>query len=166
MASYGYYSHHAARTRPDCICRVELPAPTLVLFLFPKKAWIVLCVTDLDPIWMAWSGLGQMHPSWKPSHCARITRPSFWQKATSLLPVSPLSDLVAFFQRQPGSNCAKPARIRLGSGRLCQVLGPTDPVRKRAGERESSGLLLANTSEPIRIGCGSDPACLLVCVLA
>ena len=34
----------------------------------------------------------------------------------------PLSDLVAFFHRWPGSYCAKPAWTGLGSGSLCQVL--------------------------------------------
>ena len=26
--------------------------------VFPKKAWIIVCKTDPDPIWMAWSGFG------------------------------------------------------------------------------------------------------------
>ena len=39
--------------------------------------------------------------------------------------------------------------------------GQTDPFRKQAGVQESSGQLLAKASGPIRIGCGSDPVCLL-----
>ena len=34
----------------------------------------------------------------------------------------PASDFVPFFQRLPGPYCAKPARIRFGSGWLCQVV--------------------------------------------
>ena len=29
--------------------------------VFPKMAWVISCKTDLDPIWMAWSGFGQTH---------------------------------------------------------------------------------------------------------
>ena len=28
---------------------------------FQKKAWTIMCKTDPDPIWMAWSGFGQTH---------------------------------------------------------------------------------------------------------
>ena len=41
-----------------------------------------------------------------------------------------------------------------------------DPVRKQVGVQGSYGLLLANASEPIRIGCKSDPACLVACLLS
>ena len=73
---------------------------------FPKKAWIILCKTDSDPIWMEWSGFDQRHLV-----CEWPT--------TSF----PLSDLVLFFRRRPGKYCAKPARIQFNSGWLCQVLG-------------------------------------------
>ena len=33
--------------------------------VFRKKAWIILCKTVPDPIWMAWSGFGQVHLVWK-----------------------------------------------------------------------------------------------------
>ena len=29
--------------------------------ILPKKAWIVLCKTNPDPIWMSWSGFGQTY---------------------------------------------------------------------------------------------------------
>ena len=29
--------------------------------VFPQKAWIIVCKTDPDPIWMAWSGFEHMH---------------------------------------------------------------------------------------------------------
>ena len=31
------------------------------LRFFPKKKWVILCKTDPDPIWMAWSRFGQTH---------------------------------------------------------------------------------------------------------
>ena len=40
-------------------------------------------------------------------------------------------------------------------------VGQTDPIQKQTGMHQSSGPLLANASEPIWIGCESDPACLL-----
>ena len=45
-----------------------MPDPTsLIQFgsIFSKKAWMILCKTDLDPVWMAWSGFGQTHLVWK-----------------------------------------------------------------------------------------------------
>ena len=33
--------------------------------IFPKKAWIILCKTDPDPIWMACSRFDQTHLVWK-----------------------------------------------------------------------------------------------------
>ena len=39
----------AARISPDCICQIRLLASISV----PKKAWIRLCKTDPDLIWMA-----------------------------------------------------------------------------------------------------------------
>ena len=39
----------------------DFPHPSHFRFLFPKKAWTILCKTDPDPIWMAWSGFGQTH---------------------------------------------------------------------------------------------------------
>ena len=45
-----------------------------------KKAWIILCKTGPDPIWMAWSGFGQK--------CARITGNGSGRMQPALLPVS------------------------------------------------------------------------------
>ena len=55
-------------------------------------------------------------------------------------------------QNQPGSN---------GFWLTVSGFGQMDTVRKHAWVQESSGPLLANASEPIRIRCGLDPACLL-----
>ena len=119
-----------------------------------------MCKTDLDPIWMSWSGFGQTHLVWK---LAGVQESS-----------------------GPVSGRTQPARYQFPIFRLCSVLpqtsriilcktsadpiefwltvsgfGQTDPVRKQAGVQESSGPLLANPSEPIRVGRESDPACLL-----
>ena len=40
------------------MCQIWLPTSISVL-LFSKKAWIILCKTNLDLIWMARSGFGQ-----------------------------------------------------------------------------------------------------------
>ena len=44
---------------PDTTSRMRFSS------VFPKKTWITLCKTDLDPIWMAWSGFRQTHLFWK-----------------------------------------------------------------------------------------------------
>ena len=79
------YGRHAARIGPDMagmqpesgqiwpVCsqnraRSYLPDLTSrILFssIFPKEAWIILCKTDPDPIWMVLSGFGQTHLVWK-----------------------------------------------------------------------------------------------------
>ena len=40
--------------------------------------------------------------------------------------------------------------------------GQTDPVRKQAGKQESSGPLLANASQPIRIGSDMFTGCVYI----
>ena len=67
---------------------------------FSKKAWITLCKTDPDLIWMAWSGLGQTHLVWKlvcRNHLARF--PAGHNRPTTRFP---LSDSVSYFHRRPG----------------------------------------------------------------
>ena len=44
---------------PDSTSRIRFDS------VFPKKAWTILRKTDLDPIWMVWSGFGQTHLVWK-----------------------------------------------------------------------------------------------------
>ena len=50
------------------ICQIWLRgfhSSKIVDFTLPKKVQIIMCKTDLDLIWMAWSGFGQMHLVWK-----------------------------------------------------------------------------------------------------
>ena len=86
----------------------------------------------------------------------------------------------------PGSGRMEPAHYQFPTFSLCCVLpqmtqtilcktspdlfwfwltvsgfGQTDLVQKQGGMQKSSGLLQANTSKPIQIGCESDPVCLL-----
>ena len=71
----------------------------------------------------------------------------------------PLSDSVAFFHRRPGSYCVKQKQKTKTKNSQDPVwfwltvsgFDRTDPVRKQAGEQESSGQLLANASEPTRM---------------
>ena len=155
VSVYGHYGQRAARIGPESICRIRLPVS-----VFPKKAWIILCKTDPDPIWMAWSGFSQTYLFQKQAGLQESSGPVFGRK-------------------QPA--CYQFPTFRLGSILLqtsqiilCQTspdpiefwlivpgFTQTDPVRKQAGVQESSGPLLANASKPIRTGCESDPACLL-----
>ena len=112
----------------------------------PKKAWIMLCKTGPNPIWMAWWGFGQTHLVQKQvtvqessgSVVAERYRPD-----TSF----PLSHPVAFFHRRPGSYCAKPARIRFSSGWLCQVFA--ERIRSGSNTRCASIIWLAS-GQPFR----------------
>ena len=55
-----------------------MPIPTSCIrfsSLFSKKARIILCKTDPDPIWMAWSGFGQTHLVWKQAHVQESSGP-------------------------------------------------------------------------------------------
>ena len=89
--------------------------------VFPKKAQIILWKTnqgsDLDGLVRFWEDAPCPEASWS----GRIIGPSFWPNATGLLPDSPRSHSVALFHGWPGSYCAEPAWIQLGSGcvRFC-----------------------------------------------
>ena len=93
-----------------------MPDPTSrILFssVSPKKAWVILCKTDLDPIWMAWPGFGSTHLVWKQAgvqeSSGRVsgrTQPARYQFLT--------------FRR--GSVLPKISRIIFSSGRSCLVL--------------------------------------------
>ena len=104
-----YSQDRAGSYMPDPISRIRFDS------VLPQKAWIKLTVqirpgSDLGGLVRFWpNGSGT-----EARRCARTIGPGFWQDAT-VPPATrfPLSDPVAFFHRQPGSYCAKPARIRL-----------------------------------------------------
>ena len=114
--------------------------------------------TSLDPIWMVWSGFGQVHLVWKPAGVQE-----------SLGPVlAECNQPVPAFHFQTHLSLPQTAQIILCKTSPDSVVfwltmsgfGQRDPVRKQVSVQESSGPLWANTSKPIQIGCGSDPACL------
>ena len=101
---------------------LHTPGPTsrirfnLVPF-FSKKARIVLCTTDLDPIWMAWPGFWAKRILSGSKSLCKNHRARFWQNATGPLPVPHFQTRLCSSLHGPDHNhCAKPARIRSGSG--------------------------------------------------
>ena len=127
--------------------------------IFPKKAGIILCKTNLDLIWVAWSGFGQTHLVWKKASVqespgpvsgrmkmARYQFPTFTlgcvlPQTFQIILYKTSVDPIWFWQTVSG-------------------LGWMDPVRKQASVQDSSGLFLANAFKRIQIRCESDPACL------
>ena len=93
----------------------------IVDFTLPEKVQIIMCKTDLDLIWMAWSGFGQTHLVWKPTGVQKSSG-SVLAECNQPAASFALSDSVAFFHRCPEPYyCTKPARIWFGSSWLCQV---------------------------------------------
>ena len=124
--------------------------------IFPKKAWIILCKTGPDLIWMTWPGFGQTDLVWKQAN-VQESQGMVLAECNWLATSFPFSDSVAFFHRWPRSYCAMPAQIWFCSGRLCEVLfGQMDLVLKRASVQDS-----LNPSQAIQTGCRSDLAGLL-----
>ena len=133
----------------------RLPTSNLVL-----KARIILWKTNPDLTWMAWSGFRQMRLVWKQAGVQESMGPVLGRTHTGCCQFPTFRFC-----------CVRPqtARIILCKTSLDPVgfwltvsgFGQTDLVRKQASVQESFGPLLANTSNPVWIGCGSDPACLL-----
>ena len=108
------------------------------------------------------------------SQNARIIGPGFWQNATSLLAVSHFLTRLRSSTDGPDLLCkTSPDPIWFWSWTYmymyrsmvladCVRFWPNqEPLRKQAGVHESSGSLLDNPSQPIWIGCESDPVFLL-----
>ena len=89
-----------------------MPDPTSrirVSSVFPKKAWIILCRTDPDPIWMAWSWFGQTHLVQKQAgeqESGRVsgrTQPARYQFPTFRLgSVLPQPSRIILYKTSPG----------------------------------------------------------------
>ena len=114
----------------------------------PEHAWFILCKTDPDPIWMAWSGFWPNSSGPEASRCAGIIGPGFWQDANGPLPVSHFPTRFRFSTDVPDNT----VQNQPGSGLV--LADQTDPVRKQAGVQQSSGPLLATASQPIQSECG------------
>ena len=90
----------------DPTCHIHLSSVS-----FPKKAWIMLCKTHPDLVWMAWSGLGQTHLVWKQAG-GQESLAQLRAESTDLLPVSHFQTHFCSFtdvpdnivQNQPGSD--------------------------------------------------------------
>ena len=112
--------------------------------------------SNLDGLVRVWPNASGL----EASRCARIIRTSFWHEATSSLPVS-------HFQTQLHSSTDGPDHVVQNQPRLilfwlsASGFGQVDPVWEQGSMQESSGLLLANVSKPIRIRCKSISTCLL-----
>ena len=133
-ARYGHYGQRAARIGPNRIIMPDTTSRIRFCSAFLKKAWIILCKTDPDPIWMVLSKFGQTSGP-EASRCAGIIGSGFWQNATSPLPVSQFQTRFRSstdvpdntVQNQPGSDlvpadCVRfwPKRIRSGSNPVCK----------------------------------------------
>ena len=135
-----------------------MPDPTSCIrfsSVFPKKAWAILCKTDPDPIWMAWSGFGYTHLVRKRAGVQESSGPvsgrtqpaCYWFPIFRLSRVLPQTSWIISYKTSPD-----PIWFWL----IVPGFGQTDPVRKQANVQESSGPLLANAFQPIRTVCESD----------
>ena len=97
--------------------------------VLPKKALIILCQTNLDPIWMAWSGFGQMHLVWKQTSVQSGQALAEHNQPTTTFP---LSDSEAFFHLDSLGHIVQ---TQLGSDLVladCVRFRPNDPVQIRS----------------------------------
>ena len=154
------------------------PVMAITASLQPELGWIVYAGSnflDCFQFWFSEEGMGHTVQNWpgsdldglvrvwlnslglKASWYAGIIGPGFWQDATSLLLVSHFEIRLRSSTDVPDNIIyTKPAQIQFSSGWLCR----TDPVWKKAIVQETSGPLLANTSQLIWPRCESDLACL------
>ena len=141
--------------KPDPTCRIWFSS------VFLKKAWIILHKTDLDPVWMVWSGFDQTHVVWKQAGV---------QESSGPVPGSgrmqPARYQETYLQTRfwhstdiPDNICAKPPQSCFSSGWLCQGLARQIHFRNKPNEQESYGPLLASASQPIQTRCKSDQPC-------
>ena len=152
--------------RPVCShnrARLYVPDPTSYIqfsSVSPKKAWSILCKTDLHLIWMTWSASGQMHLVWKQVSVqgpkglvSGRTQPARYQFPTFRLGCAlPQMSRIILCETSPD-----PVQFWLTVSGFCQMC----PVWKQACAQQSSSPFLANASKPIRSRCELDQACLV-----
>ena len=151
-ASYGRYGQRTARIWPDRIYLIQLPVSDSGPCFSHQRRHGSYCAKPTR-LRSARPGQGLAKRIWSGSKpVCQIIGPGFWQDATGPLPVS-------HFQIRLRSCTDGPNHIALnrpGSDLVFWMtvsgFGQTDPVRKLACVKESSGPLLANASELIRIG--------------
>ena len=147
-ASYGHYGQRqCSQNRAGSYNYADPTFRIRFSSVFPKKAWIILCKTEPDPIWMTWSGFGQTHQSvLETSRCAGIIWPGFWQDATGPLPFYHFLNLFRsstnvpdkIVQSHPGSDLFLADCVRFWPNGSGPEASQTDPVRKQANVQKSS----------------------------
>ena len=108
-----------ASAQPESARIVHMPDPTSRIrfsSVFPKKAWLTVCKTDPDPIWMAWSGSGQTQLFWKQAGVQESAGPVSGRTQPAPLPVSHFQTRFRSSTDVPDNICAKPTRVRFSSG--------------------------------------------------
>ena len=114
--------------------------------------------SSLDGMFRFWPNTSGPEASW----CARIVAPSSGRTEPTRYQF-PLSDSVVFFHRWPGSYLllCKTSLGLIRFGWLCQVLAKRIQSGSKPVCKNHLSPLQANASEPIKIKCESDLACLL-----
>ena len=139
-----------------------MPDPTFRIrfsSVFPKKAWIILCETDLGGLVRVWPNTSGL----EANRCAGIIAPCFWQDANGPLPVFPtvrlgcvLAQTSHTVQNQPGSDLVLVDCVRFGpngsgpeASRCARIIRPAscqcfpaDPNRMRIRSGNFTGSLL------------------------
>ena len=111
--------------------------------------------SDLDGLVRFWPNASGP----EASQSARIIGPGSSRTQPARYQFPTLRLLVAFFHTRPSMITLRKTRPDQTWFWLTGIyFGQTDPVRKQVGVQESSGPLLANAAEPIRIGCESEAA--------
>ena len=114
--------------------------------------------SSLDGMFRFWPNTSGPEASW----CARIVAPSSGRTEPTRYQF-PLSDSVVFFHRWPGSYLllCKTSLGLIRFGWLCQVLAKRIQSGSKPVCKNHLSPVQANASEPIKIKCESDLACLL-----
>ena len=117
---YGHYGQRAARIGLDHGAGSNFPHLIQFHFFQIKHG---LYHAKLTLIWSGWPGQGLAKGIWSGSKpVCRNHWAQFLAERNQPTTSFPLSGLVAFFHRWPGSYCAKLAWIQFSSGWLCQFL--------------------------------------------
>ena len=96
------------------------------------------------------------------SRCAGMIGPGFWQDATGPLLISHFQTWFSFSTDILNNIVQNQPRFDLVLAD-CDRFWPNRSGLEASQYADSSGLLLANASQPIQTRCESDPACLLGC---
>ena len=119
----------------------------LIWFRPFKKRPDYIAQNRQNPIWMAWSGFGQMHVVWKQvsvQESLGLALAECYRPSTSF----PTLRLSCVIPQMAQIITCKTSLDPIWSRLTMPSLGQMDPAWKSATVQESSGSLLANASEP------------------